>query len=199
MPAYGALSGDLYNMSSGQRSSGNPSYIPLIKPVGTIRADAGSDEEAGRNQPIAMQEPASKPEGIDIGGDEGQMQPGAQSDGNGTEIAAMPDQESVEGAIAYIADMRRIWLGDDDMSLSEKETFRRFVSSSSDPYDAAGKYVASLGISRRLGIPQQAAYAGLDSLSRYLVGTDFTPRDSSLADKWNASWKQVEIQELQDK
>ena len=193
MPSYGALSGDLYSMSSGHKATDNPSYITLIKPAGTMRDE---DLEQGRMglQGLQPQEEGQKP-GIGDSPSQRKGDPQAQD----AATAAAPSPESIDGAVAYIADMRRIWLGDTDMTPAEQNRFRDFVSASSDPYDAAGRYVASLGISRKMGIPQQAAYESLDSLSRYLVGTDYTPRDSSIADKWNASWMQVELAELQEK
>ena len=189
--AYGALSGDLFQMASGRRmgmqNQASGIQLPRIQAPSLISDD---DDDKEKEQAAA--------EGIRTAGPAGMIKPGTDEDGrnsNASPMAAGPAGLSdIDSAIASVSNQFAIWFGDRyAFSSKEAETFRNMVAGSSDPVDTAGRYIAATAIAKRTGTTVDKVYPNLDMYAKYFTGDVYRPGDATFGEKMNASFESIDI------
>ena len=136
---FGALQGDLYSMSSGNRQA---SGALSIGPAFTLPDNDRKDGEKRTMQ---------------IGGSDSFSSALERRPENQPSYSLFSQQQSsglMQQDIDTVNNIFSLWFGDKyRMDEREQQTFERMVSASADPVDAAGRYVSSLAISKRSGLP----------------------------------------------
>lgn len=189
--AYGALSGDLFQMASGRRAGmqnqASGIQLPRVQAPSLINDD---DDDKEKDQTAV--------EGIRTAGPAGMIKPGTDEDGqnsNASPMAAGPAGLSdMDSAIASVSNQFAIWFGDRyAFSSKEAETFRDMVAGSADPVDTAGRYIAATAIAKRTGASVDQIYPRLDMYAKYFTGDVYRPGDATFGEKMNASFESIDI------
>ena len=189
--AYGALSGDLFQMASGRRAGmqnqASGIQLPRVQAPSLINDD---DDDKEKDQTAV--------EGIRTAGPAGMIKPGTDEDGqnsNASPMAAGPAGLSdMDSAIASVSNQFAIWFGDRyAFSSKEAETFRDMVAGSADPVDTAGRYIAATAIAKRTGSSVDKVYPNLDMYAKYFTGDVYRPGDATFGEKMNASFESIDI------
>lgn len=192
---YGAFVGDLYGMAAGNNKAEtlkNGMRIPDIKPQ--------EDDEEKKARPS---EAAAAPPSIAAGSKpySGRQRNMPADDGKAGEIggqmAEAAPSSDMEAAISSVSSQMAIWFGGRyAFNSREKETFATMVQGSSDPVDTAGRYMAAVAISKRIGTTADRIYPNIDQISKYFTGNVYRAGDASLAEKVNASFESIEISDM---
>ena len=91
----------------------------------------------------------------------------------------------------------QIWRGSDYVfSPSEARAINLLASTSENPGETVGKFIASQAISSRTGYDIGTVYQNLNELSKFYSGKDYAPNDSTFAEKFIASNKLIDSQRL---
>lgn len=189
--AYGALSGDLFQMASGRRAGmqnqASGIQLPRVQAPSLINDD---DDDKEKDQTAV--------EGIRTAGPAGMIKPGTDEDGqnsNASPMAAGPAGLSdMDSAIASVSNQFAIWFGDRyAFSSKEAETFRDMVAGSADPVDTAGRYIAATAIAKRTGASVDQIYPRLDMYAKYFTGDVYRPGDATFGEKMNVSFESIDI------
>ncbi len=179
---FGALQGDLYSMSSGNRQA---SGALSIGPAFTLPDNDRKDGEKRTMQ---------------IGGSDSFSSALERKPENQPSYSLLSQQQSsglMQQDIDTVNNIFSLWFGDKyRMDEREQQTFERMVSASADPVDAAGRYVSSLAISKRSGLPLKDVYANLDTISMYYTGNRYRPSDASFGELVDASFMRIESSDL---
>ena len=182
---FGALQGDLYSMSSGNRQA---SGALSIGPAFTLPDNDRKDGEKRIMQ---------------IGGSDSFSSALERKPENQPSYSLLSQQQSsglMQQDIDTVNNIFSLWFGDKyRMDEREQQTFERMVSASADPVDAAGRYVSSLAISKRSGLPLKDVYANLDTISMYYTGNRYRPSDASFGELVDASFMRIESSDLKRK
>ena len=189
--AYGALSGDLFQMASGRRagmqSQASGIQLPRIQAPSLINDD---DDDKEKEQAAAG--------GIRTAGPAGMITPGTDEDGQSSKASPMAagaaGLSDMDSAIASVSNQFAIWFGDRyAFSDKEAETFRNIVAGSADPVDTAGRYIAATAIAKRTGTTVDKVYPNLDMYAKYFTGDVYRPGDATFGKKMNASFESIDI------
>ena len=185
---YGALTGDLYQMSAGNK--GNDQYGTVV--TGRIRRPETSESDDNKKESPSMM-PA---EGVQPAESEPVSDHSRNDESDGQK--ARPQSVSLmQRDIDTVNNLFALWFGNDyRMSPDEQQTFERMVSAAADPVDAAGRYVSSLAISKRSGLSVQEVYSNLDAISDYFVGERYRPNDATFGELVTASFKTLDCSDL---
>ena len=189
--AYGALSGDLFQMASGRRagmqSQASGIQLPRIQAPSLINDD---DDDKEKEQAAAGGIRTADPAGI--------ITPGTDEDGQSGKASPMAagaaGLSDMDSAIASVSNQFAIWFGDRyAFSDKEAETFRNMVAGSADPVDTAGRYIAATAIAKRTGTTVDKVYPNLDMYAKYFTGDVYRPGDATFGEKMNASFESIDI------
>ena len=177
---YGAFVGDLYGMAAGNNTAEtlkNGMRIPDIKPQ--------EDDEEKKARPS---EAAAAPPSIAAGSKpySGRRRSMPADDGKAGEIggqmAEAAPSSDMEAAISSVSSQMAIWFGGRyALNEREKETFATMVQGASDPVDTAGRYMAAVAISKRIGTTADRIYPNIDQISKYITGNVYRAGDATLA------------------
>ena len=192
---YGAFVGDLYGMAAGNNTAEtlkNGMRIPDIKPQ--------EDDEEKKARPS---EAAAAPPSIAAGSKpySGRRRSMPADDGKageiGRQMAEAAPSSDMEAAISSVSSQMAIWFGGRyAFNEREKETFATMVQGASDPVDTAGRYMAAVAISKRIGTTADRIYPNIDQISKYFTGNVYRAGDATLAEKVNASFESIEISDM---
>ena len=185
---YGALTGDLYQMSAGNK--GNEQYGTVV--TGRIkRPETSESDDSKKESPSMMPDEGVQPaENVPVSDHSRE----GEADGQ----KARPQSVSLmQRDIDTVNNLFALWFGNDyRMSPEEQQTFERMVSAAADPVDAAGRYVSSLAISKRSGLSVQEVYSNLDAISDYFVGERYRPNEATFGELVTASFKTLDSSDL---
>ena len=185
---FGALQGDLYSMSSGNRQATGSMLRSAFSLPGNDKNKDNTDDKERR--PLSGIGPISSVS-EDKPSDSSQSSP----------LAVQPVSSGLmQQDINTVNNIFALWFGDKyRMDDKEQQTFERMVSAAADPVDAAGRYVSSLAISKRSGLPLKDVYANLDTISMYYTGNRYRPSDASFGELVDASFMRQDSSNLKIK
>ena len=182
MPQFGALQGDMYQMSSGYKGT---------DPADTIR------KNLTLLQPEKKEEDNTENMGIEFpSADVSPVQERTTTARSAGGVQA-PYRGLMQQDINTVSNIFSLWFGDKySLDEQEQQTFERMVSASADPVDAAGRYVASVSLSKRSGLPVMDVYNNLDAISEYFTGTEYKASDATLPQLVDASFQTIDSLDL---
>ena len=183
MPQFGALQGDMYQMSSGYKGT---------DPADTIK------KNLSMLQPEKKEEDNTKSMGIEFPStDVSQVQDRTGAVSRSAGGVQVPYRGIMQQDINTVSNIFSLWFGDKySLDEQEQQTFERMVSASADPVDAAGRYVASVSLSKRSGLPVTDVYNNLDAISEYFTGTEYKAGDATLPQLIDASFETLDSLDL---
>ncbi len=193
MPQFGALQGDLYQMSSGYKDR-NPAET-ISKGIRLPQSEKQNDSNDDSSKQAEERSKASSVPVPEV--------PSARQQDNTAGIhpeagnQAAPYRGIMQQDIDTVSTIFSMWFGD-RYSLNEQErtTFERMVSASADPVDAAGRYVASVSLSKRSGLPVTDVYSNLDAIAEYYTGAEYKAGDATLPQLVDASFETLDSLDL---
>ena len=182
MPQFGALQGDMYQMSSGYKGT---------DPADTIR------KNLTLLQPEKKEEDNTENMGIEFpSADVSPVQERTTTARSAGGVQA-PYRGIMQQDINTVSNIFSLWFGDKySFDEQEQQTFERMVSASADPVDAVGRYVASVSLSKRSGLPVTDVYNNLDAISEYFTGAEYKAGDATLPQLIDASFETLDSLDL---
>ena len=186
---YGALQGDIYQMN--QMSLGYGRNNPQDTLREGIRLPSLSPQESDSEEKKESPSPLKKPESASpsSGTDSGQMYP--------SQGPQAPYRGIMQQDIETVSNVFSLWFGDRyRLNEEEQKTFERMVSAAADPVDAAGRYVASISLSKRSGLPVIDVYNNLDAIAEYFTGVEYKASDATLPQLIDASFESQDSLDL---
>lgn len=187
--AYGALTGDLYSMAMGT-TPGQQDGISV--PQGLTSRQGLEDRDEKEAKPAGTITPRQL--SLDDGSSLQEAQASPMAGDQGQPKAMMSD---IEASVASVSNQFALWFGDRyALSKEEQDLFEVMVSGSKDPVDTAGRYVASLALSKKTGMSIYEVYPRLDAISQYFTGETYRPNDATFSQKVNASFEAINISDL---
>lgn len=187
--AYGALTGDLYSMAMGT-TPGQQGGISVPKGLSSRKGFEDDDKKEAKPAGTITPQQLS----LDDGSSLQERQASPMSGDQGQSKAMMSD---IEASVASVSNQFALWFGDRyALSKDEQDLFEVMVSGSKDPVDTAGRYVASLALSKKTGMTIYKVYPRLDAISQYFTGETYRPNDATFSQKVNASFEAINISDL---
>ena len=189
---YGALTGNLFQMASGNRIKENEQgvQLPDLKVSTNPSGSTEKESQPAGTIDFSRSTPSESQNGRNL-------QLGNGSTGTQEEGGVQQPLSDMDTAMASVSNQFALWFGDRyAFTPREQDTFRTMVEGSSDPVDTAGRYIASVALSKRLGTTADRVYPQLDMISKYFTGETYRAGDATLAEKVNASFESIEIYDL---